>query len=251
MFESAKLKLQRAKHHINDLQSTFDAFVQGHRYFFVFGGDPKTGKHTLELRFDEQIPRTFGLILADAIQNLRSTLDFAVWELIGLDGGTQDRWTTLPTGDRQTSYEASCKGIKTPRDDTKKFFIDLACYKGGAGGEIYNLHLLNNAEKHSIITPLVTVGKIPLLKIVRPDGRVAMTLKDGAFSLRPDGVALIAALGAGFGPEIDEEAKPTAEIVFRDFPPFQLKPILPTLMHLADAVGDCLGQFDLFVATRT
>src|ERR1700730_11689190 len=97
------------------------------------------------------------MILADAIHNLRTSLDHATWELIRLDGGTQGRWTSFPTGSNQRDYEFSCNGIKTPRDDTKKFLVELATYKGGAGGKIYGLHLLDNAETHTIITPLAAL----------------------------------------------------------------------------------------------
>ena len=173
-----------------------------------------------------------------------------MWELIGIDGGTQDRWTTLPVGSNPRDYEAWCNGIKTPRGDTKKFLVNLGNYKSGAGDKIYSLHLLDNAEKHTIITPLAAVARIPSVKFIQPDGIPAITMNNCAFGLGPDGRARLASLGPGLTVEFDQDANPTIDIFFRDIEVFGFQPIVPTLMHLADAVSACLGQFETFVKRR-
>jgi hypothetical protein len=250
MLESARLKLDRAKHHIGDLKAAFDAFVQTHSHTLAVGSDPNTGEITVELRFNEQIPTNISLILADAVHNLRTALDHAMWELMGLDGGTQDKHTTLPTGDTRQNYESRCNGIKTPRGDTKKFLVGLATYKGGAGGEIYAMHQLDNREKHTIITPLASLVRISRMKFVDPHGRVIADMADSSFGPGPDGRVRVARMGPGITVEFDQNAERTIEIFFRDVEGFRFKRIVPTLMHLADAVSDCLGQFETFVRTR-
>jgi hypothetical protein len=250
MFESAKLKLDWAKRHVSDLQSAFDEFVRTHRYTTRIGNDPKTGEITIELLFNEQIPTTLSLVLGDAIHNLRTALDHAVWELIGLDGGTQDRSTSLPTASNQRDYEAACNGVKTPREDTKKFLIGLAAYKGGAGDELYSLHLLDNAEKHRTITPLAAIARVASAKFIGPSGGSAVTMKNCAFGLGTDGLARIARLGPGFTVEFEQDAKPTIDIFFRDTESLRLQPIVPTLSRLAEAVSNQLEEFKTFVATR-
>jgi len=173
-----------------------------------------------------------------------------VWELIGLDGGTQDRSTSLPTASNQRDYEAACNGVKTPREDTKKFLIGLAAYKGGAGDELYSLHLLDNAEKHRTITPLAAIARVASAKFIGPSGGSAVTMKNCAFGLGTDGLARIARLGPGFTVEFEQDAKPTIDIFFRDTESLRLQPIVPTLSRLAEAVSNQLEEFKTFVATR-
>jgi hypothetical protein len=250
MLESAKLKLDRAKKHIGDLQATFDSFVQRSRHTFLSGSDSNTGEITVELSFNEQIPSDLSLIMADATHNLRTSLDHAMWELIGLDGGTQDRWTTLPTGSNRQNYEATCNGAKTPRHDTKRFLIELAVYKSGAGNDVYGLHLLDNEEKHTVITPIAGLAKIGKVRFVGPNGGTISTMTNNFLGLDANGRARIAGMGPGITVELDQDANPTIDVFFRDVEGGRLKSVAPTLMHLCDVVADCLQKFETFITTR-
>jgi hypothetical protein len=93
MFDSARMKVRRAQGHIDDLKFAFDRFIETHPHTFVFDTDTETNTRSVEVRFGEAIPPEFSLILGDAIHNLRTSLDHAAWELIGIDSGTQDRFT--------------------------------------------------------------------------------------------------------------------------------------------------------------
>jgi hypothetical protein len=184
MFEGAFLKLARANHHIADLQRSFTTFLQAHPYTFLVEHIPGSGEAGLVIDFKlyEPRPDVWSLSLADAIHNLRTALDHATWELIGLDGGTQDKSISFVTSKNQQDYEASCKGIKTPREDTKKFFVNLATYEGGAGEPLYGLHLLDNDEKHRVITPLIGLAKISHIEIVGPGDR-KIVMRDFALGM--------------------------------------------------------------------
>jgi hypothetical protein len=107
MFESAKLKLDWSNKHIGDLKSALDLFRQTYPDAVRIDHDVDTGKVTVILyaRHEVPTPGNLSLIIGDAIHNLRTVLDHAMWELIGLDGGTQDRRTFLPTGDSRQKYE--------------------------------------------------------------------------------------------------------------------------------------------------
>jgi hypothetical protein len=149
-FASARLKLDRAKQHIANLQREFDVFVAENPHALSFKVDPDTSSLLVQLRFKVDIPKSFALILGDAIHNLRCAMDHATWDLIGIDHGTQDRWTKFPTGRTRQDYEATCKGMKTPRDDTKKFFAALEVYKGGMGNLLWGINELDSADKHTV-----------------------------------------------------------------------------------------------------
>lgn len=177
MFDSAYLKVSRAQKHIGDLEKAFAAFVADDPYTMSIQNDPQGGL-SVRLKLTKPMPNEIGLIIGDAVHNLRASLDHAVWELIGLDGGTQDRWTKLPASSTGViDYKAMCRGIKTPRDDTKQFFVDLAVHNE-SGSLLYALHLLDNTDKHVIILPLLEAGTLTYARVVRPDGCVLVELSD-------------------------------------------------------------------------
>lgn len=250
MFESAKLKVERAKEHVGDLENAFRRFIQTDPQSLSIGNDPHTGAITVEVRLREAIPSALSLILGDAIHNLRTALDHVTWELIGLDGGTQDRQTAFPFSKTLADYEATCNGINTPRDDTKKFFLSLAAYEGGAGEKLYGLNKLDNADKHRFLTPVIGVASIGHLKVVAPNGVTVMTLKNTRFGMGPDGYARMMSVGHGLSVQLDKDSHPSLDIFFGDVEFFKAMPLIETLMELSDSIAHTIGQFQSFVSNR-
>src|SRR3990167_374263 len=249
MFESAKLKVERAEQHIAYLQRTFKAFVETNNYNLSVSEDPKTSRTTIKVHFSDYRPQEFALVIGDAVHNLRTALDHATWELIGLDSGTRDRYTTFPTGDDKVNYEASCNGIKTPRGDTKKFFIALAAYKSGPGVGLYTIHRLDITDKHTILIPSIHVALLKNVKLRHKEGG-SITIGQADVNLGPNGEVFVVKTPAGAALEIDKEAKASFGIIFGEIEHLKFQPVIPTLMLLRDVISDTLGQFQLFVDKR-
>jgi hypothetical protein len=191
--------------------------------------------------------------LGDAIHNLRTFLDHAAWELIGIDGGTQDRYTAFPFRRTQVEYEATCNGTKTPRDDTKKFFVALAAHEGGAGEKLYALHRLDIADKHTVLTPVIGMARVEKLELVQPNGETLMRMANCRFTMLPDGCARLMDIpgGGGYTIKIDQDSNATIEIFFGDVEFVQALPLIETLMDLSSSVSDVIGQFVQLVEART
>lgn len=170
MFESARLKLQRADYHISDLERQFAAFVAEKPHRFIVQSDPNTGHLRIRVRFVKNVPAAFALVIGDAIHNLRASLDHAIWELVGFDHGTQDRHLKFPTGDTRISFEASCNGIKTPSQWVKDAIKSTEAFIEGRGIDLYNLSALDNADKHTIVTPILKATGHPKFTAVWPNG---------------------------------------------------------------------------------
>jgi hypothetical protein len=250
MFDSARLKVERAEKHIGDLKIAFDRFIETHPHTLCIDNDPQTGAQTVQVRFSETPPANLSLILGDAIHNLRSALDHATWELIGIDGGTQDRKLAFPFSSDQWEYESACQRIKTPLDDTKKFLIALAAYPGGAGEKLYDLKRFDNADKHSVMTPVIGVTRIGHIKVTDPNGTTFMEMAGCTFSVGPDGRAGVGRWGPGCSIEIDQDADVTIDVFIHDSKFFKALPLIETCMNLSHSVQDVIGQFEELVRTR-
>ncbi len=251
MFNSALLKIKRAEKHIDDLRRAFNQFVSTQEHKLCVTNEPKTGELLFEVRFNRSIPPDLALIAGDAIHNLRTALDHATWELVGIDGGVQDRNLAFPAGRTRSDYESACNEIETPRDDTKKFLLSLAAYPGGSSQHLYGLRALDNLDKHQILTPIIGATRIGRVEIVHPDGKKIVTMENCSFSVDEDGRARMVGSGPGYTIRFDQNEKISFDMFFGHVDFFRMVPLIDTLEELRITISNVVDQFDELVRGRT
>ncbi len=215
MFDSAKQKIERAENHIADLERQFAAFVAEKPHRFVVQSDPESGDLIVRVKFEKPLPSSFALIIGDAIHNLRCALDHAAWELVGIDHGTQNRYLKFPTGDSRISFEALCNGVVTPSQWVKDAFKITEAFPGGGGYDLYQLHQLDNADKHTVIAPVLRATSHPPFKIVAPNGTVMAIQQGNVLIGGGDEAANFARVQRGLSIELDNDAECPPSIFFR------------------------------------
>lgn len=248
-FKSADLKLERAEHHIGDLEVKLREFTKFFSHRVVVHRQGKEDPLFFEILHDAPLPDEWSLIISDAIHNLRTVLDHATWELLGLDNAIRNRHTKLPTGYDRVSFEAACKGIKTPRKDTIDFFIQLAVYPKGAGETLYFLSQLDNAEKHTILSPVFQAASVERIVFVEIATGDRFATKNVVLHPGADGRSYIKC-NPGFGIDCNDKFKTTGAIVFGDVEGVPHQPVLPTLLHFHNAVSETLWKFREFSVVR-
>jgi hypothetical protein len=82
--DSLVLKVERAKKHILELEAEYTSYRKDRRYRIDFRTDPKTRSRIYYVADAKPIPKTFSPILGDALNNLRSCLDHAVYAMVQL-----------------------------------------------------------------------------------------------------------------------------------------------------------------------
>jgi hypothetical protein len=88
------------------------------------------------------------------------------------------------------------------------------------------------------------------MTVVWPSGKSSRSIDCSVGVVyRADGVATTMQVDAGMSVEFDNNTKATPALLFGYVEPFPLKPVIPTLVHLGDAVSDLIGQFDAFIHT--
>ncbi|MEP0316926.1 MAG: hypothetical protein ABJL57_16145 [Hyphomonas sp.] len=247
MFESMNLKIGRAKAHVRELEVLFETFARENKPRLVV--DKHEGMHRFRAAA-EKIPDDFGLILGDAIHNLRSALDHLMWEFLGstIDNGTQNKHTKLIAHPTKTAYDGFCCGILTPRADTKAFFKSLEIFPGGNGDAIYTLHDLDIADKHKVLTPVVGVAQITRFEASLTTGGT-ITVGGGGGRVDNDGYAEFLQIGMPID-KIEVHGEPTFEAVFGEVDRVSGKPIIPTLLHFTQSVERVRTDAIDFVNTR-
>src|SRR5690242_7663594 len=114
-FQSCRRKLNRARHHIQDLDSKIKTFAHGKPYTCSIEPDPDDPEQEVH-RLQLQLPSEYAEIAADAIHNLRSALDQAAYAVSVACG--QTGLAHFPVGVTAAGFDNAVKGWfkKTPPD---------------------------------------------------------------------------------------------------------------------------------------
>ena len=249
MFDSARLKIQRANDHIKDLDDKFSRFVQDNPFVPSIENDTRIGNARVAVNFTKAAPPLdqYATIIGDAIHNLRTALDHMTWEMVGNDGGKQNRFLKFPTGDRQLSFENACNGIQTPSPIVKTSLTALEVFPGGRGEMLYQLTLLDNADKHTVLTPVVNGSHITKLDVVRSDGTYEARLDNvdliGSGD-RSDIYFTISGLRDGATVRLNHDSRVTPNIFLGDIDGIALQPIVPLLTNLSQRTSFALDAVE-------
>lgn len=178
-----RAKIERAKEHIEQFSSEWShslRHVEPYRYFAE--DERETGDLVYRVVIDEKTPailQHLGLVIGDAIHNLRSALDLLACQMVIENGGTPTRFTYFPIADSRKEFETGGpKKVKGASEDAIKLLREIRPYKGG-NIPLYRLHRLDIADKHRL---LLTVGS------AHESTRVSMRIGDwesGSIRLSP------------------------------------------------------------------
>lgn len=190
-------KVARAKKHLVDLQAEIDRFAGGHPYTVSARVEGKKKRKVWRLHFTADPANTdIPVIAADAIYNLRSSLDHLMSSLVPRNQRSSAMFPVYFEG----VWEAAREGENTQRrkersrwaSDTKALSEPvLAILKGlqpadggGEEGEIDLLRLLyrlSNRDKHEKL-PVVAAGlSEPVVTVTMPDGSKRRMIGDPSY----------------------------------------------------------------------
>jgi hypothetical protein len=111
-----RAKLRRADELREAYDELFEGFLSDHPYSIFFEYDPETGWHVFRwLVMGEPPLEDLSLIFSDILGNLRSTLDYLVWQLVLAGGRKPGRQTGFPIVKREKDWRvqggSALKGV--------------------------------------------------------------------------------------------------------------------------------------------
>ena len=160
--EGIELKIERAKAHIRDLHELLERFFKTNPYEAVRSeNDSKPGDLTYYLRIHQDPPPEIGLIVGDAIHNLRSSLDHLAVQLVEAGGGAVTEGTCFPILSKPPASAQELEArVKEKVQGARKEAIALVAasepYEGGNGHPLWVLHRLDIRDKHHLVIPAWT-----------------------------------------------------------------------------------------------
>lgn len=226
-FASSRLKIERAKHHINDLHSRIGAFAATDFYSIIVDENADSGEHTLKIEVRDPLPNDLAVIVGDAAHNLRSALDIAVNEVVLRSLGRYDYFTKFPFRKTRDDLIAVISGalINQASKEVVKFIVDvIKPYKGG-NDALWALHDLNDLDKHRLLLPVMQVTSIT--EFCAEDDRGNKWENTTLVITRNRTVTLFGTVGKL---KITNNGKTIPLVLFDKGLPLEGKPVVPSLI---------------------
>jgi hypothetical protein len=160
--EGIKLKIERAKEHIRDLESVVVPFFDGYPYTYAADLLPQISHYSVRLATVKPLPTCIPVIVGDGIHNLRAALDHLAWQLVEAGGGTPNGQTAFPivaadANAVQRYRSAVGKGeIAKMRPGAFKLLESIQPYNSG-DKTLVEIHQLDIWDKHRLILAVYAV----------------------------------------------------------------------------------------------
>lgn len=158
---SVRVKINRARKHLADLDAAIRDFEAGRPYDFTTNKDANVPSCEIHhFRLLTAIPDEWGAIVGDCVHNLRSALDHLAVALVKANGGTPGDYTAFPVGSDETHFRTSAiKRLDGASEAAIKIVSELKSYAGG-DDTIWQIHRIDIADKHVLLIPVAAAHKM-------------------------------------------------------------------------------------------
>lgn len=154
---SVRVKIDRAKKHLEHLQDEVSAFWAGNPYVIIFDTDTEPGKRLYRIKITNDVPGHWGGYVGDVVHNLRASLDNLATALAAANGTTSKsvlRKTYFPIGATKEIFEKKLpEDLRGVRADARRIVERMKPYPGGTDA-FRRLHDLDVLDKHSALVPV-------------------------------------------------------------------------------------------------
>lgn len=160
-----RAKLRRADEHRQEFDEVFARFLSSQPYSIVSSFDPETGWHTFRWQVENEPPlEDLALIYGDILGNLRTTLDYLVWQLVLAAGNKPGRYNAFPVITRRKDWDVqSVSALKGIDERWVEEIWHLQPFQRFDRPELHPLAILengNNLNKHRFLPVAVLTAEI-------------------------------------------------------------------------------------------
>lgn len=163
IFRDARLKLDRARHHINDLNRRLLEFSGTNQHELSVEFDPKRGYDVIHVSSINAVPADVAPIVGDAIHNLKAALDYQICAIEYARHRAINERTQFPVRNSREELIAAIDGgiaKRIPQEVCRCIIDRIQPYRGGNGLPIWHLHKLDVLDKHRLLIPHFQISGI-------------------------------------------------------------------------------------------
>lgn len=242
-FAGPRLKIERAKHHITDLNFKLDAFARDVHTITV-NYDPQRGYDVLEIVPIKKFPDEFGLIVGDALHNLSAALDFTINDVVYARLGKWDDFTKFPFF--ETKRKLECAINPAPISQASKAAVDFIMdtvkpYRGG-NDALWALHDLDIIDKHRLLLPVIDIKAIKGIRVEGERGQPVPFPVEWYISKRR---AVIHEFIGYRNVRITNYGQTSFSMLFNMPLPMQGRHVVPTLIQFTEIVTEIVNGIEI------
>ncbi len=255
--EQIRLKIERADKHIHELEAELLSFKKSNPYKVGAKEDSQTRQLVYYITKADDVPAPVAAIAGDALQNLRTALDYVAGQLC--PASERHSQTAFPISDNATKYEAEkARKIKGMPKAAVNAIDATKPYKGG-NDTLWRLHRLNNIDKHRLLLTVGTaysavnigphaVGEMVKFGIAKHLGKPWVRLPIPTIYLRPSDRQFPLKVGSELfrdlpGAEVNDKMNFLIDVAFGEPGICEGEPMLETLKGMLDLVGHIVTDF--------
>ena len=246
---SGGAKIERAKEHVADFERAAHAFLETHRYSASSQFDPKQKEMSFVVQRCHTIPPRLASITADAIHNLRASLDI-LWHQAWCKGIAGKRKQYFPVVRNVRELESRFKSAKQAAHIAA---VDIlrSTQSDESWSKLSALHEIDARDKHEIPVLAAASYKRVIMKFppdVALDGKTGIEVvaePRSGFIFLDSGTQLpiVISIKTDAGPVISMESELTADIAFAKGEILEGAPVLKTLQESILIIGGIANAF--------
>ena len=158
-FIAPRLKLQRARDHISELDRAITSFLARKPFSLVI--EQKEEWHAWTARLRDNVPLEFSAIIGDAVHNLRTALDVLACDLVSINGqSTRSVYFPFAADPADLKHQIRKKNLHRAGPDIVDLVLSLRPYRGG-NLALRAIHDLDIRDKHQALIPVANVVDAP------------------------------------------------------------------------------------------
>ena len=223
-FSQPRQKLRRSASHISGLEDATREYFETDWYSCDFARSPE-GQYSLKVVVRGS-PRDFGLIVGDAVHNLRAALDLLAVEVVARNGGNTKN-VYFPFADAAENLDEMIKRRNFHRAsiEDQAALRQLRPFTGG-NSLLRSLNDLDIQDKHHSLIPHATFMTSPKISVKTDSNGHPSGFAEGQLKL-----------------EVDPTEKPVVKFTFPQDSVLANDEVVPALWLLHEHVGAIVDKF--------
>lgn len=250
LMQGPRLKVKRANGHIDELRrrtAPLDPTLYSLEVRKVHPSVIHRNATTFELAYrpKEPIPQTLGLIIGDAVHNLRAALDhFANGVVCTFHSSPPDDRISFPMSSKWENFVSSrhFAPIEESIPGAKELILKEIRPDKGPNERLWAFNALDNDDKHNLILPTVTFADVSNINAVLPGNNRLINCGAGGNAAGP-----MVIIRSGGPITVENNLHASVDVKFGNGTLFKDDPVIPTLSQIADVVTDALNILERHV----
>lgn len=239
---AARLKLERAEHHLKALQALLDTYVRCNAHRIETVQEEGVPGLTVLAYFERPLPAEVPALVGDVLANLRISLDcLAVASIVG-NHVTPDQGVRFPIYPDESQFEQHIGAeLRGASPSFLAHVRELKPYLNETDSRLYVLEHLLGLDRTRPLRPRVDVFAVLNLEVTDADGNTLMTMGEintrGSQSINPQSLG-------GTGIRFGTGSTARFGIVFSNTNFLDGHEVQAVLLELCGRVEEIIGHFD-------